>query len=72
LDLEEGYGIHEGEVISAPYNDIFQILNWMTLSHEVSHGYYLRLSLEKWEAYNVNELIPSLKLKYGIQGKRFG
>ena len=51
FDLKEGYRIdQQGELITAPYRDIFSFSRWITLSHEVAHGYYARIDFEQLEA----------------------
>lgn len=59
LDLSDGYRIFDqGEVISVPYKDIFRFLNWITLSHEVSHGYYVRIGFEILETDYLTNILP--------------
>lgn len=44
FDLNSGYCmINSFEIISVPYKDIFKYLNWITISHEVSHAYFTRI-----------------------------
>lgn len=51
LDLAEGYQvITQGEIFYVPYKDIFRPIDWITLSHEVSHAYYSRIFFELLEA----------------------
>jgi len=60
LDLSEGYRIiDQGELIAVPYKDIFRFLNWITLSHEVSHGYYVRIEFEVLEKDYLRNMLPS-------------
>jgi hypothetical protein len=50
LHLAEGYQLlNQGEIIIVPYKDIFQILNWQTMTHEISHAYYARIEFEEIE-----------------------
>lgn len=59
LDLHEGYRILDpSEIISVPYQDIFNFLNWITLSHEVSHGYYARIDFQQLEAEYFSKNLP--------------
>lgn len=57
LDVTEGYRIfQQGEIIAAPYKDIFNFINWITLSHEVAHAYYVRIEFEVLESEYLNKL----------------
>ena len=50
LHLAEGYQLlNQGEVIIVPYKDIFEILNWQTMTHEISHALYARIQFEEIE-----------------------
>ncbi len=61
LDLAEGYRIiHQGEMIAVPYKDIFSFLNWITLTHEVAHGYYARIDFEGLEEKYLDQVLPSV------------
>ena len=61
LDLAEGYRIiHQGEMIAVPYKDIFSFLNWITLTHEVSHGYYARIDFEGLEEKYLDQVLPAV------------
>ncbi|WP_027178877.1 hypothetical protein [Maridesulfovibrio bastinii] len=47
LDTEDNYRINcDAEIITFPMRDVFSVLNWVVASHEVSHGYYNRISFE--------------------------
>jgi len=60
LDLSEGYRIiDQGELMVVPYKDIFRFLNWITLSHEVSHGYYVRIEFEVLEKDYLTNMLPT-------------
>lgn len=51
LHLAEGYQLlNQGEIIIVPYKDMFAILNWHTMTHEISHAYYARIQFEDIEA----------------------
>ena len=51
LHLAEGYQLlNQGEIIIVPYKDIFEILNWHTMTHEIAHAYYTRIQFEDIEA----------------------
>lgn len=64
LNLSEGYKvIDQGEIIYTPYRDIFQVLNWITLSHEISHAYYCRLNFELLEREWLQEIIDAIDAK---------
>lgn len=59
LDLKEGYSIfQQGELFTVPYKDIFSFSNWITLSHEVSHGYYVRIQFEEIETDYLTNILP--------------
>ncbi len=59
LDMAEGYQLlTQGEIIVVPYKDIFLPLDWITLSHEISHAYYTRIFFRRLEKDFVN-LWPS-------------
>jgi hypothetical protein len=49
FELAEGYALHDGELISMPLADIYSPLNWVTLSHEISHAYYDRVAFPDLE-----------------------
>lgn len=64
LDLSEGYRIiDEGEIISVPYRDVFDFLNWITLSHEVAHGYYVRIEFPILEDEYFKKILPAVSSK---------
>lgn len=47
LTLSENYQLlDQGERFCIPYKDIFCPLNWLTLSHEIAHAYYVRIDFE--------------------------
>ncbi len=61
LDLSHGYClVSQGEVLVVPHKDIFQILNWITLSHEISHAYYYRIDFEKLEESFLSTDLPPI------------
>jgi hypothetical protein len=69
LDLKEGYRINQqGELIAVPYRDIFSFLNWITLSHEVSHGYYVRIDFEELESDYLKNVLPSIQEELPDEG----
>jgi hypothetical protein len=44
LNLAEGYQcLGQSEIFYVPYKDIFNPLNWTTLTHEIAHAYYERI-----------------------------
>ena len=59
LNFNSGYRIiDQGEIITVPFTDAFDILSWATLSHEISHAYYQRVNFEAIEdqwIYQLNE-----------------
>ena len=56
LRLSENYQIvDQSERLCVPFRDIFNVLNWITLSHEISHAYYVRIDYENLEADYLNE-----------------
>lgn len=68
--LTEGYQVvNQGEIIYAPYKDIFKVLNWITFSHEISHAYYTRICfpiIEKDYLEKSTSVIPRTS-KYDIE-----
>jgi len=61
LNLAEGYKVvDQGEIFYTPYKDIFQVLNWITLSHEISHAYYYRLNFELLENEWLSDIVNAL------------
>jgi len=65
LDFTEGYKIDQpAEIIVAPYKDIFYFLDWITLSHEISHGYYVRIAFEKLESDYLDRTLPHFYGRY--------
>ena len=60
FDLTEGYQLHYGEVVSLPLSHIFDPLSWTTLSHEVAHAYYQRISLFRLEDEIIRKVTASI------------
>ncbi len=56
FDLKEGYQLYYGEIISLPLGNIYLPLNWLTVSHEVSHAYYRRIFFTKLESREFEHL----------------
>ncbi len=64
LNLSEGYKVvDQSEIIYTPYKDIFQVLNWITLSHEISHAYYCRLNFELLEREWLQDITDSIDVQ---------
>jgi len=64
LNLAEGYKVvDQSEIFYTPYKDIFKVLNWITLSHEIAHAYYYRVNFELIEDNWLNDIAGSLDTK---------
>lgn len=60
MDLAEGYKIiNQGEFLAVPFKDLFSVLNWITLSHEISHGYFVRIEFEQLERDYIEHVVPT-------------
>ncbi|MDY0041050.1 MAG: hypothetical protein RBS57_12130 [Desulforhabdus sp.] len=63
FDLAEGYEWHQGQLISLPLSDLYAPHKWITLSHEISHGYYDRVSFPELESKLFQNLSDVIKNK---------
>jgi len=64
LNLAEGYKVvDQSEIFYTPYKDIFKVMNWITLSHEIAHAYYYRINFELVERKWLDDIVNSLDAK---------
>lgn len=72
LDLSDGYRIiDQAEIISVPYKDTFNFLNWITLSHEISHGYYVRILFNVIERDYIDDLHDKFSKKFSENTREY-
>lgn len=65
-ELTQGYKIvNDAEVLYMPYKDLFSPANWITLSHEVSHGYFIRISFIDLEEEYLKTISGHIEAYYG-------